>query len=135
MIHRHRRRFVRALFALLAWSVLSGGTVIKCSSDPGGIGDDNERPEAEDSTFAVSADTVFIAALQASDPDGDALRFEIVSQPALGSVVLVDDRTGRFRYTAVSAGLDSFEFVADDGSAVSRVATVAVQVAIAEATL
>ena len=54
--------------------------------------------------------------LQAYDPDGDKLYFEIVSYPKNGAVVLSDRESGRFTYTPIGnfTGSDSFEYVARD---------------------
>ncbi len=54
--------------------------------------------------------------LQAYDPDGDKLCFEIVSYPANGAVVLSDRESGHFTYTPTAGytGADSFEYVARD---------------------
>lgn len=54
--------------------------------------------------------------LEAYDPDGDKLCFEIVSYPENGAVVLSDRDSGRFTYTpdAGYTGGDSFEYVARD---------------------
>ena len=54
--------------------------------------------------------------LQAYDPDGDKLYFEIVSYPKNGAVVLSDRESGKYTYTPTSGytGADSFEYVARD---------------------
>ncbi len=54
--------------------------------------------------------------LEAYDPDGDKLYFEIVSYPKNGAVVLSDRESGHFTYTPAASftGADSFEYVARD---------------------
>ncbi len=54
--------------------------------------------------------------LEAYDPDGDKLCFEIVSYPENGAVVLSDRESGQFTYTPTSGytGKDSFDYVARD---------------------
>lgn len=54
--------------------------------------------------------------MQAVDPDGDDLVYQIVSYPKKGILTVTDAGTGRFRYTPVSGytGRDSFTYVARD---------------------
>ncbi len=54
--------------------------------------------------------------LAASDPDGDALVYEIVSYPKHGSVLLSDAESGKYIYrpTAGYTGKDSFKYTARD---------------------
>ena len=54
--------------------------------------------------------------LAASDPDGDALVYEIVSYPKHGSVLLSDSVSGKYIYrpTAGYTGKDSFKYTARD---------------------
>ena len=54
--------------------------------------------------------------LAASDPDGDALVYEIVSYPKHGSVLLADSVSGKYIYrpTAGYTGKDSFKYTARD---------------------
>ncbi len=54
--------------------------------------------------------------LSAYDPDGDSLRFEVVSYPQNGTVKLTDAALGSYVYTPNSAyvGRDSFTYVARD---------------------
>ena len=63
-----------------------------------------------------------------TDVDGDALTAVIRSQPLNGSVTLNQD--GSFNYTPASnySGLDSFTYVANDGTTDSNIATVRIEV-------
>src|SRR5699024_9544094 len=63
--------------------------------------------------------------LSASDPDGDALSYSIVSQPGHGSVTITNASTGAFTYTPDNnfSGSDSFTFRVNDGQANSNIAT------------
>ena len=94
----------------------------------------NRRPVAVNDTVAATEDTPATAAAPGvlandSDPDGNTITAVLFSQPAHGSVTLGDD--GSFTYTPADdyAGPDSFTYKADDGTADSNTATVAVTVA------
>lgn len=73
----------------------------------------------------LNADEDFVSSLAplAFDPDGDTLTFQIVSNPAHGTVSLSDD--GNFIYTPNNGfnGVDSFVFKANDGTHDSNTAT------------
>ncbi len=90
----------------------------------------NQPPVASDGTLATNQDTAATGTLKASDPDGDALTFSIVSQPSNGSVTLDDASTGAYTYTPNDgySGSDSFTFKASDGKADSNIAKVSVTV-------
>ena len=65
------------------------------------------------------------------DPEGAALRFRIESQPGIGNVVIVDERTGTFAYTPEggrAAGRTSFAYVVDAGGQTSERGVVTVDV-------
>ena len=63
--------------------------------------------------------------LVASDADGDALIYTIVTNGTKGTATVTDATTGAFSYTpaANANGIDSFTFKARDGSIDSNVAT------------
>lgn len=63
-----------------------------------------------------------------SDPDGDSLTAQLVAGPSNGTLVLNPD--GSFTYTPNAGfnGTDTFTYQASDGSALSNVATVTIQV-------
>lgn len=54
--------------------------------------------------------------LDAYDPDGDEIRYEIVSYPQNGSLILLDCECGEYRYLPANgfAGEDTFRYVAVD---------------------
>ena len=54
--------------------------------------------------------------LPAHDPEGDALIYEIVTQPKKGTVTLLDETSGDYRYTpaAGKSGRDGFRYVVRD---------------------
>jgi hypothetical protein len=67
-------------------------------------------------------------ALNDSDPDGDALTYEVETQPAKGSATLT--ATGTFTYTPNDgfAGSDSFTYRVTDADGASATATVTIKV-------
>ncbi len=60
--------------------------------------------------------TAAFGKLSAHDPEGDALRFDIVSYPAHGVLMLTDAESGEYVYLPAGgyAGRDSFTYVARD---------------------
>lgn len=54
--------------------------------------------------------------MRATDPEGDALSYRVISDPKKGLLSVLDDTSGEFRYTprAGMTGKDSFTFVARD---------------------
>ena len=88
----------------------------------------NDAPVAQDSAFTVAEGLVHVGAVSATDVDGDALTFALVSAPAFGTLVF--DVDGSFSYEAhdSSGGADSFSFKANDGLADSNVASVSITI-------
>ncbi len=87
----------------------------------------NHAPAASAGSVATDQDTAASVALSASDPDGDALTYTIVTAPSHGTL----SGTGAARtYTPASgySGPDSFTFKASDGSLDSNTATVSITV-------
>jgi hypothetical protein len=94
----------------------------------------NQAPQAandqyqgnQDATLTVPAGDGVLS--NDTDPDGDALRAQLQSQPANGTVTLRPD--GSFDYTPQSGfvGQDSFTYAASDGSLTSSNATVTLTV-------
>ncbi|HEU5100853.1 MAG TPA: Ig-like domain-containing protein [Roseiflexaceae bacterium] len=68
--------------------------------------------------------------LSATDPEGAALTYSIVSNGSKGVARITDATTGAFTYTpsAGATGNDSFTFKASDGQLDSNVATVTVTI-------
>jgi len=90
----------------------------------------NDVPTVLPATFVTDEDTPVSGLLTATDPEGDALTWELVTLPLLGEVEL-DATTGAFTYTPQpdASGADSFAVSAGDGTADSAVATIDVVVA------
>lgn len=61
-------------------------------------------------------DVTVFGSMNAYDPDGDSLRYEVISYPQNGSLILLDAATGAYRYQPDQgfAGQDSFRYVAVD---------------------
>ena len=80
----------------------------------------NRAPAVSDlaATRAVSTYCGVVAegTLLATDPEGDAIEFIVISYPKNGALTLTDSAYGDFRYTPVSGfvGKDSFRFVVRD---------------------
>ncbi|MGH8126894.1 MAG: Ig-like domain-containing protein [Gammaproteobacteria bacterium] len=93
-------------------------------------GGGNNPPTASNGSITTNENTAKSGTLSASDPDGDALTFSIVSQPSHGSVSITNASSGAFTYTPNSNyyGSDSFTFKANDGQADSNTATESVTV-------
>ena len=91
----------------------------------------NAPPVANDASVAGTEDTPAVGTLNASDPDGDALNYTIVSNGSRGTVAVSDASTGAFIYSPnVNVfGVDSFSFKANDGAQDSNVAVVTVSIA------
>jgi hypothetical protein len=87
-------------------------------------------PEAKDGTLTTDEDTSANGTLEANDPDGDPLTFDIVDQPQHGSVTLDDENRGNYTYIPDQDynGGDSFTFKASDGRADSNVATISITI-------
>ncbi len=87
----------------------------------------NLLPVAHDQEVTTKKDTVVNITLNASDPDGDALTFGLVTLPAHGTL---SGTAPDLTYIPQSGfmGSDSFTFKANDGKADSNVATVAITV-------
>ncbi|MBK8039286.1 MAG: tandem-95 repeat protein [Verrucomicrobiaceae bacterium] len=83
----------------------------------------NDAPTANAIAVTVNEDTVLSITLSGNDVDGDALTFEVLSQPAHGTL-------NGLVYTpdADFSGADSFTFRASDGTAFSSAATVSITV-------
>ena len=87
----------------------------------------NQAPVAVSSSVATAEDTQLAIVLAASDPDGTALTYAVVAQPAHGTL---SGSAPNVTYTPVSNyhGPDSFTFKANDGTIDSAAATVSLTV-------
>ena len=89
----------------------------------------NESPTADNSSFETYKNIANSGELKANDPEGSALRYQIVDMPKRGNVELYDD--GSFTYTPKKnkVGNDSFTFtVTDDAGNVSDPAKVSIKI-------
>ena len=87
----------------------------------------NRPPLAQNQSFAVQEDGSVGMTLSASDPDGDALSYSIVTGPGQGTLT-GDPPSIVYRPAANYSGADSFSFRANDGNANSNAATVSITV-------
>lgn len=99
-----------------------------CHNGPSSESANPNRPPVASNLSASTTSTASVAIrLAASDPDGNALTFRIVSQGANGTVGLSGSTATYFPY-AGSSGTDTFTYAAWDGSIDSNLATVTVSV-------
>jgi Big-like domain-containing protein len=86
----------------------------------------NHQPVASDATIQTALNTSVSDVLSASDSDGNALTFSIVTNAAKGVATITNAATGAFTYTPNpgASGGDSFTFKVNDGQADSNVAVV-----------
>lgn len=87
---------------------------------------ENSPPVAQNLDLSASATNPTSAKLSAGDPNGDQLRYSVVTSPSKGSVVISNPESGAFTYTPNpnTSGNDSFSYRASDGVLFSNVATV-----------
>jgi VCBS repeat-containing protein len=88
----------------------------------------NDPPIAQDQSVTTAEDTAKEITLVATDPDGDALTYIIVSQPQHGSLSTVSGNIVTYTPAANYFGPDGFTFKASDGSLDSNTATVTITV-------
>lgn len=92
----------------------------------------NLAPTTKHGEIADMAGISVFSTLCGEDGEGDTLRFSIVNGAAHGTVEIIDEHTGAFRYTPDEgySGKDSFTFCAEDeGGNVSNVSKITVNVA------
>lgn len=87
----------------------------------------NHVPAAQNQSVSTDEGTAKVITLLATDPDGNPLTYQVVSQPAHGTL---SGTPPGVTYTPTSGyrGLDSFTFKANDGKADSNLATVSITV-------
>jgi hypothetical protein len=90
----------------------------------------NQSPVASDGAAKTTQGAPVSGSLSASDPDGDALTYSIVSNGGSGTVQITNPSTGTYTYTpkAGGTGSDRFTFKVNDGKADSNVATITVTI-------
>ncbi|MBQ7857586.1 MAG: cadherin-like domain-containing protein [Oscillospiraceae bacterium] len=92
-------------------------------------GKEDKVPVAQNSTMETYKNLPNTGKLNASDPEGEALKYTVTRQPKRGSVSISPD--GSFTYTPKKnkVGTDSFTYTAADPSGkVSREATVTIEI-------
>ena len=87
----------------------------------------NRSPTALPATAATAHDTAVAVTLAASDPEGDALGFQVVAPPQHG-VVTGTGATVQYLPQAGFVGSDEFTFTASDAFSTSAVTTVTIAV-------
>jgi hypothetical protein len=87
----------------------------------------NDPPVADDLSRTTTEDNAVSVLLSGSDVDGDALSYSVISGPSDGSL---QGTAPNLTYTpdVGFVGTDSFNYQVDDGSSVSNIATVTVNV-------
>ena len=87
----------------------------------------NDAPVAQDINVTTPEDTALDIKLLGTDIDGDMLTYLIVTDPAHGTVTIVDD-IATYTPSANYNGTDSFTYKANDGTADSNTATVTITI-------
>ena len=91
----------------------------------------NDAPVAAAASLSTNEGVIANSTLSATDVDGDALTYSIVSNATIGTATITNATTGAYTYTpnlGVS-GVDSFTFKVNDGSVDSNIAMVNVSIA------
>lgn len=97
----------------------AGGAVCKCVMKfidkvnyPPEISDDNQASVSLTTQSEISV----YGRMEATDPEGDALEYIVVSYPKEGTLTVIDSEEGRYKYTPLSdfTGYDEFTYVARD---------------------
>lgn len=115
----HKGKFKAAALVLALTFIMPLGTVLAA----------NGAPVAENLELTTYRNVCVGGQLSAVDPEGDAMTFEITTQPSKGTVELTDD--GRFVYTPDTnrKGRDYFGYRAvDETGARSQEATVIIKI-------
>jgi len=115
----------RIAFASLAVNLANDGTT---NLSDVFISSASDLPAADSLVTTTPEDTPVALTLTGSDPNGDALVFEVIAAPANGEL---SGAAPDFIYTPNPDffGVDSFSFTANDGNGVSEPATVSITVA------
>ena len=87
----------------------------------------NDLPTANDATVTTDEDTNLNVLISGSDIDGDSLTYQVVTQPANGSI---SGTAPNLIYTpnADFNGTDSFSYLVNDGTVDSIEATVSISI-------
>ena len=94
------------------------------------VGAANHPPVASNDALTTNEDTPASGTLSATDADGNALIYSIVTNGSIGSAAITNPATGAFTYTPIANanGSDTFTFNVNDGTVDSTSATMAVTV-------
>ena len=84
---------------------------------------DNAAPIANSTTLSLDEDTALTIVLSGSDIDEDPLNYLIVGSPTNGTISLLDN-TATYIPSINFSGIDSFQFIVNDGEEDSNLATV-----------
>lgn len=116
---------LRLVLIIVLWVLVTGTTVIKCSSGSDfRFDDENRAPVAADGFYQTASSSSVTGRMAATDPDDDPLTYRVLSGPSLGSLRSLDSNTGFFTYVPGQIGSDQFTFQASDGRRSSNTATV-----------
>jgi len=88
----------------------------------------NAPPVTTGQSISVNFNTAQVITLQATDADGDALTYSVVTGPANGSLGAVSGNSVTYTPATGFSGSDSFTFKANDGKSDSNVSTVSITV-------
>ncbi len=88
----------------------------------------NDAPVAQAQNVITAEDTAKAITLVATDSDGDALTYAVVTGPSHGSLSVVSSNAITYTPAANYSGPDSFSFKTNDGLADSAPATVSITV-------
>jgi len=91
---------------------------------------DNEQPQANPANLVTKLNTDYTGKLVATDADGDALTYRIVTNGSKGVATITDPETGIFTYTPNRNvfGSDTFTFKVNDGKIDSNEAKISVRI-------
>ncbi len=123
MVHHPIRRLMPLVLCALV--LTTAAFAVEATPTPNGA------PIAQDQCFETYKNVAYVGQFTATDPEGDAVTFQLVDKPARGSVELAMDGTGQFTYTPYEnkTGKDKFTFVAVDAQGnVSQPATAEVRI-------
>ena len=87
----------------------------------------NRAPTANGQQVSTEQDTDLPVVLTGTDPDADTITFEVVAQPANGTLIGTAPNL-TYRPAVGFTGADAFTFLVSDGDLVSTVATIAIDV-------
>lgn len=88
----------------------------------------NDLPVTENTYFEVTAGGSAIGSLSGTDTEGSALTFSIVGQGSHGRATVTEANTFTYKADAGYSGIDSFSFVASDGTDLSTVGVASVKI-------